>query len=96
MLSSISKNHDIPPQRGEITCSCKGTLTISGSLIFWQVSSKNEVVQAVEIGWKAVIAFGVVPHLHTLRNQNNLEDKLLLITFWVVLLALMNHCMVVM
>lgn len=55
-------------QRGEVICLCKETLTISGSLIFWQVGSKNEVVQAVEIGWKAVITLRIVPHLHTIEK----------------------------
>jgi len=56
------------PQWGEITCSCEGTPTVSGTLIFWQISPKNEVVQAVQIGWKAVITFGIIPHLHTMEK----------------------------
>lgn len=95
VVTDFNRTRIFPTKIGEITCLCKGTLTISGTLIFWQVSSKNEVVQAVEIGWKAVIPFGIIPHLQQLKNWNNLGDKLLLITFWFVLLAQMKHSMVV-
>lgn len=64
------------PELGEIIFSCEGPPTITGRLIFWQISSKNEVVQAVQIGWKAVITFGIIPHLHRIEKLKQIGREI--------------------
>lgn len=49
--------------------------TIFGRLVFRQVGSENEVVEAVEVGWKAVIPLWIIPHLYSIGKQKQQAEN---------------------
>lgn len=65
-----------PFTRGSMSC-VKDWLapTVLGRLVFRHVGSKNEVVEAVEVGWKAVIPLWIIPHLDPIGKQKQQAEN---------------------